>query len=151
VARADAALGLHERAAGTRYARYVGFRVSASKDWEWVTRPHDPGEPARHVAELSDQIGLASSRANVWRYEPGARGVRHRHTSQEETFVVLSGTLTMYLGEPPARHDVSAGGIIHVQPGTALQSVNHADEDLLVYVHGAPPENERAEILPSAL
>lgn len=129
----------------------MGFRVSHRADWKWITRPHQPGEPARHVAELSDAIGLASSRANVWHYEPGAAGMRHCHERQEETFVVLSGTLTMYLGEPPARHEVRAGGVIHVEPGTPLQSANHGSEDLLVYVHGAPPEHERAEILTSAI
>ncbi len=114
---------------------------------EWITRPHEPGEPARHVAELSDLAGFAHTRANLWRFEPGARGRRHRHLTQEETFVVLSGTLTMYLGEPPERHDVQAGGLIHVDAGTALQTVNHGDTDLVVYAYGYPPESENAEIL----
>src|SRR3954447_22016368 len=75
----------------------------------WLTRPHEPGEPARHVAELSEIAGFAHVRANVWRYEPGAKGRRHRHPIQEETFVVLEGTLSMYVGEPPERRDVVAG------------------------------------------
>jgi hypothetical protein len=29
--------------------------------------------------------------------------------------------------------------------------VNHADEELVVYAYGTPPESERAEILDSAL
>ncbi len=57
----------------------------------------------------------------------------------------------MYLGEPPERHDVPVGGLIHVDPGTPLQTVNHGGEDLLVYVYGWPPENENAELLDSAL
>jgi quercetin dioxygenase-like cupin family protein len=84
---------------------------------------------------------------NVWRFEPGSAGRRHRHEFQEETFIVLAGTLSMYLGEPPERHDVPPGGLIHVDPGTALQTVNHGDEDLLVYAYGYPPENQHAEIL----
>jgi len=118
---------------------------------EWITRPHEPEEPARHVAELSERAGFAHTRANLWRYEPGAKGRRHEHTSQEETFVVLAGTLSMYLGEPPERHDVPPGGLIHVEPGTPLQSANHGDVDLLVYAYGTPPESENAEILESAL
>jgi quercetin dioxygenase-like cupin family protein len=114
---------------------------------EWITRPHEPGEPARHVTELSERVGFAHTRANIWRYEPGAAGRRHRHKTQEETFVPLRGTLTMYIGEPPERHDVEVGGLIHVPPGTPLQTVNHGDTDLLVYVHGWPPEDEHAEIL----
>ena len=129
----------------------MGFRVVVPVDVEWLTRPHEPREPARHVAELSDLAGFAHTRANVWRYEPGAKGRRHRHPLQEETFVVLSGTLSMYVGEPPERHDVPAGGLIHVEPGTPLQSVNHTGEDLVVYAYGTPPESETAEILASAV
>jgi quercetin dioxygenase-like cupin family protein len=129
----------------------VTFRVVGPERWEWITRPHQPGEPARHVAELSELAGFAHTRANVWRYEPGAAGRRHRHPFQEETFVVLSGMLSMYLGEPPERHDVPAGGLIHVEPGTPLQTVNHGDEDLLVYAYGTPPEDEHAELLDPAV
>ena len=129
----------------------MGFRVVRPDQFEWITRPHEPGEPARHVAELSDVAGFAHVRGNVWRYEPGARGRRHRHPVQEETFVVLRGTLTMYVGDPPEPQEVPTGGVITVDPGTPLQSVNHGDEDLLVYAYGYPPESEHAEILDSAV
>src|ERR1700678_235982 len=123
------------------------FRAISSEDLDWLTRPHADGEPARHVAELSEQAGFAHTRANVWRYEPGATGRRHRHPRQEETFVVLEGALTMYLGEPPERVDVARGGLIHVDAGTPLQTANHGNTDLLLYVYGYPPELERAELL----
>jgi len=129
----------------------MAFRAIRPPDFTWITRPHEPGEPARHVAELSDVAGFAHTRANVWRYDPGAMGRRHRHPLQEETFVVLAGTLSMYLGEPPERVDVPVGGLIHVEPGTVLQTVNHGTDDLLVYVYGMPPESENAELLESAL
>ena len=129
----------------------MAFRSLDPAAFEWITRPHEPDEPARHVAELSELAGFAHTRANVWRYEPGAKGRRHRHPVQEETFVPLAGTLTMYLGEPPERRDVPPGGLVHVEPGTPLQTVNHGDEDLLVYVYGTPPESEHAELLPSAI
>jgi quercetin dioxygenase-like cupin family protein len=129
----------------------MAYRVIRPDEFEWTTRPHEPGEPARHVAQLSERAGFAHSRGNVWRYEPGAKGRRHRHPIQEETFVVLAGTLSMYLGDPPERVDVPTGGLVHVEAGTALQSMNHGDEDLLVYAYGTPPESEHAEILGSAL
>ena len=125
----------------------MGFRVVRPDELEWTTRPHKPDEPARHVAELSDLAGFAHTRANIWRYEPGAKGRRHRHKTQEETFVVLAGMLSMYVGDPPERQDVPAGGLIHVDAGTPLQTVNHGDEDLVLYAYGTPPESERAEIL----
>jgi mannose-6-phosphate isomerase-like protein (cupin superfamily) len=129
----------------------VAYRVIRASDLTWITRPHEPAEPARHVAELSEELRFAHTRGNIWRYEPGARGRRHRHKTQEETFVVLSGTLSMYVGDPPERVDVPARGVIHVDPGTPLQSVNHGDEDLWVYAYGTPPESENAEILDSAV
>jgi mannose-6-phosphate isomerase-like protein (cupin superfamily) len=126
------------------------FRVIAPDEFEWLTRPHEKGEAARHVAELSELAGFAYTRANVWRYEPGAQGRRHRHRQQEETFVVLRGTLTMYLGDPPERVEVRSGGLIHVGATTPLQTVNDGSEELLLYVHGYPPEDEHAELLDSA-
>ena len=129
----------------------MAFRVVRPDGLEWITRPHEPGEAARHVAELSDPAGFAHTRANIWRYDPGAKGRRHVHKLQEETFVVLSGTLSMYVGDPPERQDVPAGALVHVEPGTPLQSVNHGQEDLVVYAYGTPPESGHAEILDSAV
>jgi hypothetical protein len=68
------------------------FRAIRDESFEWITRPHEPGEPARHVA-----------------------------------------------------------GLIHVEPLTPLQTVNHGNEDLLVYVYGTSPEDEHAELLDSAV
>ena len=57
----------------------------------------------------------------------------------------------MYVGDPPERHDVPRGGLIHIDPGTPLQAVNHGTDELLIYAYGTPPEAEHAEILESAL
>src|SRR3954451_3695303 len=108
----------------------MSYRAVRPDEFEWITRPHERGEPARHVAELSERLGVSHVRGNVWRYEPGAKGRRHRHPIQEETFVVLSGSLSMYVGEPPERVDVPTSGVINVPAGTPLQSVNHGDENL---------------------
>jgi quercetin dioxygenase-like cupin family protein len=129
----------------------VGFRVVRPDELEWETRPSEPGEPRRHAADATDFAAFDQSRGSFWRYEPGAKGRRHREQRQEETFVVLRGTLTMYLGDPPERHEIAQGGLIHVKPGTALQSANESEEELLVFVYGAPPDQERAEILDSAV
>jgi mannose-6-phosphate isomerase-like protein (cupin superfamily) len=126
-------------------------RVVVPSELAWVTRPHAEGEPARHVTELSDVGGMTQARANAWRFEPGAAGRRHRHALQEEVFVVLQGTLSIYLGDPPVRHDVEVGSMVVVPPGTVVQSVNHGDVDLVTYVHGWPGEHENAELLDSAV
>jgi quercetin dioxygenase-like cupin family protein len=129
----------------------MGFKVVRSGELEWETRPAEPGEAERHVAGLTDRAGFQHTRANLWRYEPGAKGRRHKDMLQEETFVVVRGTLTMYLGEPPERQEVSQGGLIHVESGTPLQIVNEGDEELLLYAYGAPPERGHAEFLESAV
>lgn len=128
----------------------MAFRVVRRDDLEWETRPHELNEPPRHVAELSTLAGFSYTRANIWRYEPGATGRRHKHLLQEETFVVLAGTLSMYLGDPPERQDVATGDLIHVEPGTPLQTANHGGEDLIVYVYGSPPDHG-AEVLDPAI
>jgi mannose-6-phosphate isomerase-like protein (cupin superfamily) len=126
------------------------FHIVKPEDFAWKTRPHAPGERARHVAELKDLLHFSHVPSNVWRYEPGAHGKRHVHVEQQETFVVLSGTLTMYLGEPPERVDVPTGGVVNVCAGTPLQSANHGDVDLIVYAYGYPPD-DGAEVLDPAL
>jgi len=129
----------------------MAYRVIRPEDLDWETRPHEADEAPRHSGPLSERAGFAHTRANLWRYEPGAKGRRHKDMLQEETFVVIRGTLSMYLGEPPERHDVEPGGVVHVEPATPLQIVNHGSEDLLLYAYGAPPERGHAEFLDSAV
>jgi uncharacterized cupin superfamily protein len=129
----------------------VGFSVINPGDLEWETRPSDPDSAERHVAALTELAGFKHTRANLWRYEPGARGRRHKDMLQEETFVVVSGVLSLYLDDPPERHDVAERGLVHVESGTPLQIVNHGTDDLVLYIYGAPPERGHAEFLDSAL
>ena len=88
---------------------------------------------------------MTQSRANIWRYPPGARGKRHADHGQEEVFVVLDGALTVDLGEPPERHELVRGSVLVVQPGTILQLRNAGDEELVLFIYGAPPVTGQAE------
>jgi len=121
----------------------VGFTIFRQPELEWV--PRREGDP-RTVAELSD--ALERSRANLWRYPPGARGRRHRDLAQEEVFVVLDGTLTVDLGDPPERHEVPRCGVLVVETGTILQLRNVGDDELVLFVYGAPPVTGQAEFYP---
>ena len=129
----------------------MGFRVIRPEELEWVEREPEPGGVARYVAGLSDVLDFEHTRGSIWRYPSGAKGRRHLDTIQEETFVVLSGTLTMYLGDPPERVEVPAGVVVHVESGTVLQSANHGDEEVVMYAYGAPPETGGAEFFDSAV
>jgi mannose-6-phosphate isomerase-like protein (cupin superfamily) len=58
---------------------------------------------------------------------------------QEEVFVVLSGTLTMLLGEPPERVELPPQSAVAVEPKTPLQLRNDTDGEVVVFIYGAPP------------
>jgi len=128
----------------------MGHHVVHGDEHEFVERPKPDGredDPARLASALTDVLELAQSRAQLWRYPPGARGRRHAEHTQEEVFVVLAGTLTMHLGEPPERVELQARSVVSVEPGTPLQLRNDGDEEAVVFVYGAPPVRDGADFL----
>jgi mannose-6-phosphate isomerase-like protein (cupin superfamily) len=118
----------------------VGYTVFQAGELAFEPRGED--DP-RMVARLAD--AMEHSRANVWRYPPGTQGKRHRDLGQEEVFVVLDGTLTIDLGDPPERYEVARGGVVVVERGTILQLRNAGDEEVVLFIYGAPPETGKAE------
>lgn len=110
---------------------------------EWIER-----DDGRRLARLSE--ALEHTRANLWRYPPGAKGVRHLEKVQEEVFAVLDGRLTLLLGDPPEAVELGRGDVAVVPPGTPLQVRNEGDEELLLLIYGAPPEPGQAEYLEDA-
>jgi mannose-6-phosphate isomerase-like protein (cupin superfamily) len=121
-----------------------GYTLFHAGELEW--QPRGEGDP-RSVATLSD--GLTQSRANLFRYPSGAVGRRHVDHVQEEVFVVLAGTLTVHLGEgdEPERHELAAGSVLVVRPGTALQLSNRGEEELRLFIYGAPPQRGETTFL----
>jgi mannose-6-phosphate isomerase-like protein (cupin superfamily) len=115
----------------------VGYTIFHADALDW--QPRRPGDP-RLAAELSD--AMTSSRANLFRYPPGAVGRRHIDQVQEEVFVVIDGTLTIHMGEgdEPEQHELAKGSVLIVQPGTALQLSNRHEDELRLFIVGAPPE-----------
>jgi uncharacterized cupin superfamily protein len=117
-------------------------------DLDWEERPSfGSSEVVRRTADITAAAGLAESRARIWRLPPGARGRRHREGAQEEVFVVLEGTLTILLGEPPERQELSTGSVAAVAPGTALQLRNESGAETVVCAYGAPPVTGQGEFL----
>ncbi len=124
----------------------MGYHVADGSTIDWQERPPVvEGQQPRQAAEVTTAAELKHSRARLWRYPPQTRGRRHADKAQEEVFVVVSGKLTMLLGDPPERVDVGPQSVVAVEPGTALQVRNESDEELVLYIYGAPPEQEGAD------
>ena len=126
----------------------MGYHVVRAGEHDFEERPKPEGrepDPARLAADLTTAAALQQSRARLWRYPPGTRGRRHADEAQEEVFVVLSGTLTMLLGEPPERVELPPESVVAVEPKTPLQLRNDGNEEVVVFIYGAPPVQAGAE------
>jgi mannose-6-phosphate isomerase-like protein (cupin superfamily) len=131
----------------------MGYHVIRAGDHAYEERPaptDNENDPARLASDLSTAAELQHSRARLWRYPPGARGRRHADHAQEEVFVVVSGTLTMHLGDPPERVELPPESVVAVEPGTALQLRNDGDDEVVVFIYGAPPVQEGADFFEDA-
>ena len=125
----------------------MSFALLRPDDQAWEERPPAGGGAARFSLDVTTATGITESRARMWRLLPGARGRRHAEQAQEEVFYVVSGTLTMLLGDPPERVEVEAGGIVAVKPGTGIQMHNTSEADVVVFAYGAPPVTGRVDYL----
>jgi len=63
---------------------------------------------------------------------------------------VLEGTLIMHLGEPGERVELPPKSVVVVEPGTPLQLRNSGDDDVVVVIYGAPPEQAGADFFEDA-
>ena len=125
----------------------MGYHWVSADDLEYEERPAKEGEEPRRAGDLTAAVALKQSRARLWRYPAHSTGRRHQDHAQEEVFVVVSGTLTMLLGDAPDRVDLGPGGVVAVEPMTPLQMRNETDEEVVVFVYGAPPVQEGADML----
>ena len=131
----------------------MGYHAVRAGEHSYEERPKPEGrdsDPARTASDISTAAELRHSRARLWRYPPGTRGRRHADHAQEEVFVVLSGTLTMHLGDPPERVELPPESVVAVEPGTALQLRNDGAEEVVVFIYGAPPVQEGADFFEDA-
>jgi mannose-6-phosphate isomerase-like protein (cupin superfamily) len=125
----------------------MGYHVVRGDEHSYADRPNVEGQAPRQATDLTESAQLQRSRARIWRYPPHTRGRRHADHAQEEVFVVLAGTLTMLLGDPPERVDLPPESVVAVEPMTPLQVRNEGDEELVLFIYGAPPEQAGADFL----
>jgi mannose-6-phosphate isomerase-like protein (cupin superfamily) len=123
----------------------MGYHVVRGDEHHYEERAFVEGQTPRLAADVTTSARLQQSRGRIWRYPPHTRGRRHADKAQEEVFVVVSGMLTMLLGDPPERFDLPPLSVVAVEPLTPLQARNETDEELVLYIYGAPPEQEGAE------
>src|SRR5262245_54441234 len=74
----------------------------------FTTLDYDTGE---RFQRLRQQLGVSTFGMNLIVLQPGQRGRIHRHTRQEEVYLVLEGQLTLYVGGEEHAH--GEGGIGH--------------------------------------
>jgi mannose-6-phosphate isomerase-like protein (cupin superfamily) len=128
----------------------MGYHAVKAGEHAFEERSNPTGredQSARVASDLTTAAALKESRARLWRYPPGSRGRRHADLVQEEVFVVISGTLTMLLGEPPERVELPPQSVVAVEPKTPLQLRNDTDDEVVVFIYGAPPVQGGADFL----
>src|SRR5215217_4494182 len=89
---------------------------------------------------LRRELGVTSFGINQILLRPGQRGRIHLHHSQEEVFLVLQGTLTLWVdGEP---RELRQGELARVGPEVKRQLANRsASQDVLLLALGAAGEH----------
>lgn len=98
----------------------------------------DPEAEERFVP-LRRLLGVSSFGLNQILLRPGQRGRIHRHTNQEEVYLVLAGTLTLIVeGEP---RELGHGELARVAPRVRRQIANRHGEDVLLIALGGVTEH----------
>jgi quercetin dioxygenase-like cupin family protein len=99
----------------------------------------DPDHEERFLS-LRRELGVTSFGINQILLRPGQRGRIHSHTAQEEVYIVLSGTLTLWVeGEP---RELTQGELARVGPDTKRQIANRSPtEDVLLIALGGHGEH----------
>ena len=98
----------------------------------------DPDHDERFLS-LRRELGVTSFGINQILLRPGQRGRIHSHHQQEEVYLVLAGTLTLWV-EGEAR-ELAQGELARVGPGVKRQIANPHPEDVLLLALGGHNEH----------
>jgi uncharacterized cupin superfamily protein len=100
--------------------------------------------------DLAKQLGAATLGARLWRLAPGQASTRHRHTSEDELYVLLEGRGRIRVEDDLLTLEPLSA--LYVEADTIRQVFNDTDADALWLVVGAPPENANTlEMTPERL
>jgi uncharacterized cupin superfamily protein len=112
----------------------MAFRVLSAAEAFW--RPSN--QMGVLNTDLAKQLGAATLGARLWRLKPGQASTRHRHTREDELYVLLEGR-----GRVRIEHELltlEPLSALYVEAETVRQVFNDTDADALWLVVGAPPE-----------
>jgi len=98
----------------------------------------DPDTEERFVS-LRRELGVTSFGMNQILLRPGQRGRIHRHTTQEEVYLVLAGTLSLWVEGEERR--LGQGELARVGPEVRRQLANRGQEDVLLLALGGAGEH----------
>ena len=98
----------------------------------------DLSSPDRFVG-LRRELGVSTFGLNLMLLRPRQRGRIHRHTRQEEVYLVLEGTLTLLV--EGTEHTLSKGELARVAPSVRRQLVNAGPDLLAILALGGAEEH----------
>jgi uncharacterized cupin superfamily protein len=110
------------------------FRVLSAADAFW--RPSN--QMGVLNTDLAKQLGAATLGARLWRLKPGQASTRHRHTRQDELYVLLEGRGRVRIDDQLLTLEPLSA--LSVEAETVRQVFNDTEADVLWLVVGAPPE-----------
>ncbi len=115
--------------------RAVAYRLLRSADAFW--RPSN--QMSVENTDLAKQLEAGTLGARLWRLQPGQASTRHRHSEQEELYVLLEGRGRVRVdGEEPLTLEPLDS--LLVDSGSVRQLFNDTEAAQLWLVVGAPPE-----------
>jgi uncharacterized cupin superfamily protein len=112
----------------------MGFRLLSAADAFW--RPSN--QMGVLNTDLAKQLGADTLGARLWRLAPGEASSRHRHTREDELYLLLEGRGRIRVGDELLTLEPLSA--LSVEADTVRQVFNDTDADALWLVVGAPPE-----------
>jgi uncharacterized cupin superfamily protein len=104
-----------------------------------VSRTHLDFDAGERFVPLRRQLGVSCFGINQMLLEPGQRSRIHRHKHQEEVYLVLEGTLTLFVeGE---EQTLERGELARVAPDVRRQLLNRGPGRLSLLALGGANEH----------